>query len=167
MKNKIQIENVNLVRKIAWELKKKQRSTTHESFDDLFQEGYLGYLKAKETYNPVKGAFSTHAWYCISSAIKDYLKAMEHKNALLNPMLTDLDFQIICDTQEVPVTDFFDSLPEESIEIAEVILSAPTTFIGRTADDAKCKVVELLQSEGWSFEKVCFGMSQLTKACTI
>lgn len=166
MKNKIQIENVNLIRKIAWELKKKQRGTTKESFDDLFQEGYIGYLKAKETYNPVKGAFSTHAWYCISSAIKDYLKSMEHKNALLNPMLTELDFQIICDTEEIS-TDFFEGLPQESLEIAEVILSAPKSFIGRTSDDAKCKIIEILQSDGWSFEKVCFGMSQLTKACAI
>jgi RNA polymerase sigma factor (sigma-70 family) len=159
-RSKLQLENVNLIRKIAWELKKKQRSSTREPFEDLFQEGCIGYLKAVETYNPEKGAFSTHVWFCVSSAIKDYLKSMERKNSLLEQMD---ELQVINHT--APESEFFETLPEESKQIAMRILDTPKTFVVRTKEECSQTLFSMFSECGWNESKINFGINQLTKAC--
>ena len=155
-KKDIQLENIDLIRKIAWKYQKVSR----EPYKDLFQEGYLGYVHAKDTYDPNRGAFSTHAWTCVANSIKDYLKAMERKNALLNPIE---DLAIL--NAEIPRTDFFDSLPEESLEIAKMVLSAPKDFVVRSQKEVKEKLVNILSSQGWPLEKIWYGLYQLNRAC--
>jgi len=64
------MDNLNLVRKIAWNFHYK----THLNRNDLFQEAYLAYYKAMKTYDPSKGNISTYVYSCISSKLKNYAK---------------------------------------------------------------------------------------------
>lgn len=157
-KKNIQLENIDLVLKIAWKYKKVSK----ESIDDLFQEGYLSLIKAKETYDPHKGKFSTHAWHCVSSDIKDYLKLVENQKKRYN-LVEDFSAMQI----EEPQSDFFERLPEEAMEIAKLVLNAPKSFVVRTQMEAKERVQNILSEQGWPMEKIFFGLQQLNKACAL
>lgn len=151
------VNNVNLLRKIVWSFAKHSK----EPYDDLFQEGYIGYMWALETYNPDKGAFSTHAWRCISQKIKDYLKMINTKNKLLEVVE---DFSLL--EPATPDNDFLDSLPKESLEIVDMIMKGPKPFIIRTQQDAQDRLIYILvKNQGWSKNKVLFGMKWLLKIC--
>lgn len=50
--------------------------TIHDrDYEDLFQEGCIGLMKALGTYSPDNGKWSTWAVICIRSAIRHYLRA--------------------------------------------------------------------------------------------
>lgn len=44
-----------------------------ESLEDLVQEGMLGIMHAKETYDPTRGSFSTYAYWWANERITKYL----------------------------------------------------------------------------------------------
>lgn len=57
----------------------KRFSREREDFDDLFQEGCLGLLKALQRFDPEKGtAFSTYAAYFILGEVRSYLRENGH-----------------------------------------------------------------------------------------
>jgi len=158
-KDSTQIVDYNLIRKIAWSFAKHSK----EPFDDLFQEGYIGYMHAQKTYTPSKGAFSTYAWWCISAKIKDYLITMNRKNQLLQ-MWDDLSYL----NKATPTYDFLDNLPFESLEIVKIILAGPTPFIVRSPEKAKERLITILiENQGWSLDKVMFGLNYLYKICNL
>lgn len=65
-------------RLISWVLRKFYKHVTNIERDDLFQAGYLGYLKARKNYDITKAndnSMSTeYACYYIRSEINNYLK---------------------------------------------------------------------------------------------
>jgi RNA polymerase sigma factor (sigma-70 family) len=152
----LQIKDINLIRKIVWSFKRH----SNESFEDLFQEGYIGYIHAIETYDPGRGAFSTHAWHCISSKLKDYAKHEVKKNGHLTPSdLSQFDIAI-------PQSDFFDQLPIESMDMVKIILRAPKPFIIRPKDEAKARLINIMiNNEGWDLKRVLIGLTGLYQAC--
>ena len=57
----------------------KRVSREREDFDDLFQEGCLGLLKALQKFDPERGtAFSTYAAFFILGEIRSYLRKNGH-----------------------------------------------------------------------------------------
>ena len=64
-------ENLGLVRKVAYEYSKK----TGLEYDDLFQEGVIGLIRASEKFDPEMGnAFSTYATWWIRQKIQRYIE---------------------------------------------------------------------------------------------
>lgn len=157
----IQTENINLVRKIVWNYKK----TTRESYEDLFQEGYVGFLRAIETHDPTKGAFSTYAWHCISTEIKDYLRFVNNRTKMYELAKEFADMEIETLDTIPPPSEFFENLPKEAYDIATLVLAAPKRFVVRTQREVKEMLIEMLLKEGWPKEKIRFGLKQLTRAC--
>lgn len=64
--------NLGLVKKLAYEYACK----THLEYEDLFQEGVLGLIRASEKFDPEMGnAFSTYAVWWIKQKMQRYLEA--------------------------------------------------------------------------------------------
>lgn len=63
-----------LIKSIAF---KYLKYLTHLKFEDLFQEGCIGLLKAMEKYDVNRGAFSTIATQCIRHEILDAIDKLE------------------------------------------------------------------------------------------
>ena len=64
--------NLGLVRKIAYEYSKKSSA----DYDDLFQEGVIGLIRAAEKFDPKMGnAFSTYAVYWIKQKMQRYVES--------------------------------------------------------------------------------------------
>ena len=64
MKHKSEMENINLIRRVAWNF---HRRFQQYEIDDLIQEAALGYLKGLRTYSPEKGSITTHTWNSMHS----------------------------------------------------------------------------------------------------
>jgi len=111
------MENINLIRKLAWSF----HHSTGLDWDDLFQEAALAYLEGMNTYDPDKGALSTHMWHVITSRLKNYVKQERNWK---NPL---------CDLEEangkgLNYTTFWDYIPDEIKEEVSLILRSPEIF---------------------------------------
>jgi len=69
-RNKIALKNAGLIRTVV---KKYYSTDSGFGYDDLFQEGFIGLLKAVEDFDPSYGnRFSTYAWFWIRSGVSKY-----------------------------------------------------------------------------------------------
>ena len=67
------VENMNLVKKIAWHMHGRVRSAIE--IEDLMQIGYFGLVTAAQKYSPKEGAtFASYAVLRIRGAIVDHLR---------------------------------------------------------------------------------------------
>ena len=148
------MENENLIRKIAWSF---NRSTGIE-FDDLFQEAYIAYVKAMESYNPKKGKISTHVWFCISSHLKNYIKE-EKKQTDFCVSMEGTDVKHEPDIQPKP---FWEKLNKEAIVITNIIISAPKLFMDIPTKTIESKITGILLSKGWGMKKIKQGLQNLS-----
>ena len=84
------MENEKLVYYVYEKLHKD--SFVIENKDDLIQEGFLGLIKAEQTYNPeTKVKFSTYAILCIKNAMLMYFRQnKKHStNISINEMISE------------------------------------------------------------------------------
>jgi DNA-directed RNA polymerase specialized sigma subunit len=155
------MENLNLIRKIAWSF----HHTTGVEWDDLFQEASLAYLEAEKTFDSTNGcAFTTYAWQCCSTHLKNYIKTTERQRCIIHDgslcYIDDLKEDIPNLSQE-----FIDNLTEEAQELVKVILSAPKVFIEIPPKQAKRRLAQTMIRKGWTWQKVWIGINDLKLAC--
>lgn len=73
------LDNINLVRKIAWEVHKTNRFiTTCLDIDDLIQAGTEGLIYAINKYEKQGNNFSTYAYICIKGYILNEIYRLHH-----------------------------------------------------------------------------------------
>ena len=125
--------------------------TTGLDREDLFQEAYLAYLEAMKTYDPTRGAPTTHIWHCVSNHLRNYIKKQPQVNTI----------PLECYDQPVSSTPFWEKLSKDAIKIADIVLDSPKTFLelGKTHSPAKIK--EILMNEGWNKKKIQRSLSEL------
>ena len=75
-KDKIVLENLNLVKKVASKIYYRIPKGEIE-FDELVNIGVIGLLKAIEKYDKDKAKFSTYAYIKIRGEILDYLRSID------------------------------------------------------------------------------------------
>ena len=75
-KKKLVEDNLNLIKKVASKIYYRLPDCSID-FDDLFQVGVIGLIKAAENYNEDKGKFSTYAYIRIRGEILDFLRSLE------------------------------------------------------------------------------------------
>jgi RNA polymerase sigma factor (sigma-70 family) len=138
-----------LLRKIA----KSFALSTGMDYEDFYQEAYIAYLEAMKTYNPERGAVTTHIWYCVHNHLKNYLKLQEEEKAL------SID-DIQCD-KPVATSFSLDVLSTEAQEIAKVILSNPVSFDLPSRYEVKKKIKAVLLDQGWSAKRIFSGFREL------
>ena len=147
------MENENLIRKIAWSF---HRSTGID-FDDLFQEAFIAYTKAMESYNPKKGKISTYVWFCISSHLKNYINENK-KQAGFCTSMEEVNLNHKSDIQTIP---FWEKLNQEAIEITNIIFTAPKLFMDEPIKKIEDKITDILLSRGWGMKKIRLGIQNL------
>ena len=129
---------LQLMRKIVWSF----HITTGEDWNDLFQEAFLGFLEAREKYNPKKGKFSSFLWIVISDRLKKYLREeKESSGKFLNKLDDDLQSLII------------HPISTDILEMIKVIGDNVGGLISLPRKETKRKVYEIMLKHGWSFKK--------------
>ena len=145
------MQNINLIRKIAWSFHK----TTGEDWEELFQEASLAYLKAIRSYDPKRGKISTYIWWCVVSHLKTYLRK-EHT-------LTDH----VCSIEDNPAdlsvfnSQLFEALTEDSQQIAKTVLKCPKKFVACPRPAAYKRLQRVMLNKGWKAERVQQGIKDL------
>jgi len=145
------MNNINLIRKIAWSFHK----TTGKDWEDLFQEATLAYLEALHTYDPERGKITTYMWWCITSHLKSYLR----KEATL----TNHIYSIEDIPTDLPVFNpsLFESLTEDGQQIAKTVLKCPKKFVTCPRPTAYKRLHRVLSNKGWKTERVRRGIKDL------
>jgi len=65
------MENLNLIRKLAWTFAQK----TNQEYEELFSEAALAYCEALQTFDPEAGVkATTYAWNCMKNHLINYCK---------------------------------------------------------------------------------------------
>ena len=142
------MENINLIRKIAWSF----HFTTGLEWDDLFQEAALAYLVALKYYDPDRGALSTHMWCSITSHIKNYLKKQNEWYDVVFP---------IEEIEEVPSDpdELWEMIGENGKKVLELIVRFPDRWYGSSADMKRQVRAELI-AKGERYKIVKLGFKE-------
>ena len=148
------MENINLIRKIAWSF----HNSTGEEWDDLFQEAALAYLEALKTYNPKKGKITTYMWWCITSHLKNYLKLKEKQTGHLQPE------ENLPDTKPAVPTNL-ENLTEDAQQIADMIVQNFVKYSTINPQQAGKEIAkQMFREKQWSWSKVRSGIQDLRLA---
>jgi len=133
------MENINLIRKIAWDFHK----STGLDWNDLFQEAVLAYLESIENYDEKRGAISTYVWHYVESRLKNYLK--QEKNWVFP--LDDIEIALKEPTYQDP---FWQKIPENIEEQVNIILKGivemDSYFLEKVAPQARKKALHEAQT---------------------
>ena len=149
------MENINLIRKIAWSF----HHTTGVEWGDLFQEAALAYCEALERYDPERGKITTYMWWCITSHLKNYLKEQKKWNGNICS-IEDVDVD-----RPVSPSNRFETLSKEALQIAEVIFSNPCKYSSIDPQSAKKEIArEMIEQKHWSWHRVWIGIQDLKLA---
>jgi DNA-directed RNA polymerase specialized sigma subunit len=164
------MENLNLLRKIAWSF----HHSTGLEWDDLFQEAYLAYRYALEHYDPDKDIkISAFIWIHVSNQLRTYYqKEQDFVNPLRRAYRRDKKAFINLDawipSDEVHNNNFFvfESLTSDAQKIAEIVLCTTKKYLKLSSDQAQQKVTNILLNRGWSQERIHNGLHDLVVACS-
>ena len=149
------MENINLIRKIAWSV----HNSTGEEWDDLFQEAALAYCEALKTYDPKKGKITTYMWHCISSHLKNYLKL---QNKQTGHIYSEEEIAV---HPSVSTILNFETLSRDAQQVAEMVLNDPGRFLSETPKGAREKIAKTIFKENhWSWNKVRVAIQDLRLA---
>ena len=139
------MNNINLIRKIAWGFMPQAPSTIE--FSDLINEAYLAYEKAKENYNPEKSKFTTWAYYYMSGYLKNFLNE-ERKQTGHQELNNNLSYF------SKPISETLSDLGKEARQICYVILCTPNVYGRLTKAKSKKRIKNILRAKGWSHKKI-------------
>jgi hypothetical protein len=153
------VENIDLIRKIAWSFHK----STGLDWDDLFQEGYLAYEEAMKSYDPDKGKISTHCWKAITSRLNCYI--FDEKK--WRQPLVDIDKIRTDKLPALTTSPFWELLTDEAMQIAKVIIRTPNKYVYATSDYACERVYSVMKARGWSHNKINKGLYDLIVVCNV
>lgn len=155
------MENINLIRKIAWSFHK----TSQLDYDDLFQEAYLAYVYGMKTYDPTKGCYlSTHLWNHISNQLKTYIRKEKERTTILLP-LEAARYHSKCDST------FFDGLTFDAQTISKIVLATgkilkmlPEYSQGKCPTKIRVRIEHILLRQGWSYQRINYAFRELRTA---
>jgi RNA polymerase sigma factor (sigma-70 family) len=127
MKHKSEMENINLIRRVAWNF---HRRFQQYEIDDLIQEAALGYLKGLRTYSPEKGSITTHTWNSMHSQLYNYLR----KEREYHTPLCDLESAECVPT---PYHDIWERLPFDVQTVTTIIFENVAEYDSLTPEEAR------------------------------
>lgn len=186
---KQEIENQDMIRKLAWSFHK----STGVDYKELFSEACLAYCESLRSFNPLKGCKqTTHAWTVIQNQLCDFVKQEKslprHKPAfvLFGAMHREYEYNIsttpddienlirqdarraanipdeLITHQRISFEEWIEDLPEECQEIAKVIVEHANEIPEDIPPKmARGVVVTLLREEGFSWPYILRGMAAL------
>jgi len=137
------MENINLIRKIAWTV----HCATGEELDDLLQEGMLAYYQGLKTYDPNKGKLSTYMWHVVMSRLKNYAKVKRKQKYVL---CDDIE----CHAKQTTVTNVYENIPPHLYYAMEVILNIAQELDVYKEKEARRKMRVCLFENGFTRKEV-------------
>ena len=146
------LNDEGLIRKLSWSFAK----TTKEPFKDLLQEASMAYLKALQTYNPEKGAASTHVWNCVRRHLSNYTFDLNRNPDFIK--CVDMSEDWFTGTSD---TMFFEKMTEDAFVVAKVVLSTPSDFVVRTKKEVEQLLKDIMEQEGWPRSKTMKAIQEL------
>ena len=144
------MENINLIRKIAWSF----HSSTGLDPEELFQEAAVAYFSSLEKYDPARGALSTFMYRAMTNHLGNYTARIK-KRKINTCELTKFN-----DVSEIP-DDPIDIIPEELWEIPECIFDQFEHFASLSKRRAKLALAQELRKKGWSWSQIWSGIRHL------
>ena len=149
------MENINLIRKIAWSFHR----TTGIDWDDLFQEASLSYCEALKNYDPAKGKLSTYMWWRISSHLTDVMQEHNRYKAPLE------DSSLIKGQHDQYQPEYvFENLSKDAMKIMDVILSEPEEVIPFDLERLTVKIIKKFKDSSWYPHRVRWAINDLKMA---
>lgn len=145
-------EHIGICREIAWAFAK----TTDNDFKDLLQEASVAYCKAMTTYNPEKGALTTHTWFCVQSHLINLIKKQKREIPFVH---SDLVEEIWFKAPSK--NNYFEQLTEDAFEVAQVVLASPGAFVCRTLDEVIDRLKAIMEQRGWPRSKTMKAIKEL------
>lgn len=139
------VENINLIRKIAWSF----AGTTGIDFEDLFSEATVSYYEALNDYDESKGKLSVWCWLRMRNNLINYIK--QEKN------------ETIFNTEENPPTytqkpDLFfvllDEFDSRANHIIDKILCNPHKYLANPPKLSRGVIRDELRNEGWKWKDI-------------
>jgi RNA polymerase sigma factor (sigma-70 family) len=149
------MENLNLIRKIAWSF----HQSTGIDYNELFSEACLAYYEALPSFNQEKSSLSYYSWMVMTSQLKNFIKKEKKQKCIY---LEDrLPKNYVC-YQQTPFSDIFNSLTPSCQELVTFILQ----HIDLIPDEippklARGKITKLLRQNGWKWQKIESSMKKL------
>ena len=152
------MENVNLIRSIAWSF----HQTTGIDYEELFSEATLAYYESLPKYDSNIAAISTYMHKCIKNALMQFVYTEYNKPRSFSQMPENIDF-----VKEKTEDEFFElilSLPEACRSIIEEVLQNENLYTGEslhfkrkdkiTPRMARGMLYRNLRKKGWSWPKI-------------
>jgi RNA polymerase sigma factor (sigma-70 family) len=157
--NKLKIEimeNTKLLKKIAQSFS----ITTGIEFDDLFQEAYLTYCKALESYDPSKSRLSTHAWNCISAHLKNYVKEEQKHTGIVS-----IESPEVINKPALSTSHFIESLSFGTQELLSIVFDRSDKYMFEDKQKVVKKLKHTMVRRGWADKKFDFCMKEIELVC--
>lgn len=161
------MQNLNLIRSVAWSFAKK----TGVEFDELFSEAALAYCEAVNSWDKEKSKLTTYAYKCMRNRLINFCKY---------------------ETRHTKVISYYEELPEVVLEeelyslfnlnelewseecrgIAEIILEDPGKFLGETqhfrrSGGKKTRLKKELRRQGWLFKEIQMAFDEMKQQLQI
>ena len=137
------MQDLNLIRKIAWSYTK----TTGMEFEELFSVAALGYTKALNSFDSSRSCFSTWVWINMSRELNDFLLKESKKDNIPNK-------ESINPEQEVSFKESIQSLSQEAQQICKMIFNSPAEYVSHAPKLSRGKIKDELREEGWSWSQI-------------
>ena len=150
------MENTKLLKKLANTYSK----TTGLEFDDLFQEAYVAYSEAMKTYDPEKGALSTHIWHQVSGHLKNYARA---EMKFIDPVISIEDREVI----NTPVyhVSFLECMSLEAQQILSLMFKREKKFNLSDKETASKNIKRMMVRRGWGEKKINVCLKEFELIC--
>lgn len=139
------MDNINLIKKIAWGFMPQAPSTIE--FSDLVNEAYLAYEKAKENYNPENSKFTTWACHYMSGYLKNFSNE-ERKQTAHSELNNNLSYY------QTPLSEILSGLGKEARQVCYMILCTPNIYGGLTKAKSKKRLKNIFRQRGYSHRKI-------------
>jgi len=170
---------VNLIYKSAWAL--INNGNTDQHFDDLVSDGNLAFAECLTTWDPDKGAFSTHLTWRVRFRMSRGMKQRRRKigcrgcptgNGSSHPRVESMDSESFPDQYDhgpgpyeyARFREAMAGLGAEAREVVELVLGSPLEICDLTLQSIQVtrkRVIEYLRGLGWTMPRVNRAMNEI------
>lgn len=164
------MEDLNLLRKIAWSFHK----STGLDWNDLFQESYLAYRYALKHYDPKSNVkISTFIWIHVKNQLNSYYqKELQFLDPLKKAYRRDrkahesISAWVYLDDTYNESNFELECLSADAQKIADIVLNTAKKFIKLSLPQTKQRLINILTNQGWSEERIQNGIRDIMLACS-
>ena len=151
------INNLNLVRKIAWSF----HNTTNIDYNELFSEACLGYCEAIRSFNPARGKLSVWIWIVMTNQLKTYI-SKEKRNQSTTLSETHIE---LTTSQPKTFEMFLSELPPNSQQLVNIVLKNLNEIPDELPPKlARGRIIQILRQKHWSWPKIWKTVKELKLA---